>query len=227
MLKFILMMISFIFLLGCSDNDVFNQTKDVCKINFSEDKKDLENIPCLKPPISSQDFSSLSKLKNGWYDLDNLNFVIDNKEYLAPESHSFARIIGYFPVNQDYVYILMLQNMDMEGDGFAQTMTLLKAKIEDGVYKSIDRGYYVGTHRFNFSELIDYDSEMEMIDFRKISDIPYHGECKQDFVIHEDFSLNTRKVCTNKIDLDKNYIEEKQYKLDSETMNFVEVGSDK
>ncbi|WP_436861410.1 hypothetical protein [Acinetobacter haemolyticus] len=227
MLKFILVMVSFVFIHGCSGSEVFNQTKDVCKINFSEDKKDLENIPCLKLPISSQDFSSLSKLKNGWYDLDNLKFFIDNNEHLAPKSHSFARVIGYFPVSQHYVYMLLLQNMDMEGDGLAQTMTLLKVYIEDGMYKSIDRGYYVGTHRFNFSESIGYDSEMEEIDFRNILDVPYHGECKQDFVIQDDFSLSTRKICTNKIDLDGNYFEEKQYELDSETMNFVEVSSKK
>ncbi|WP_252719207.1 hypothetical protein, partial [Acinetobacter haemolyticus] len=145
----------------------------------------------------------------------------------APKSHSFARVIGYFPVSQHYVYMLLLQNMDMEGDGLAQTMTLLKVYIEDGMYKSIDRGYYVGTHRFNFSESIGYDSEMEEIDFRNILDVPYHGECKQDFVIQDDFSLSTRKICTNKIDLDGNYFEEKQYELDSETMNFVEVSSKK
>lgn len=53
-------MVSFVSIHGCNGSEVFNQTKDVCKINFSEDKKDLENIPCLKLPISSQDFSSLS-----------------------------------------------------------------------------------------------------------------------------------------------------------------------
>ncbi|MDR7017938.1 hypothetical protein [Acinetobacter sp. 3657] len=205
--KLYLVAISFIIfsVQGCSGAFETSEVKTSCQINLDEDNKFLEKAPCLDLPISSMDFEDLPKLENGWYYLEKTNFIVDENGFFSPESHSLARVLGYIKVNEKYSYILLLQNIDMEGDGPAQSFMLLKVDTEGNLYG----GNYAGYHRFNFSKNIEYNSETGQIDFKEIAKTPYHGECKQDFVINEDFSLKTRKICTNKIDLDRNYIEEK------------------
>ncbi|MFU8927476.1 hypothetical protein [Acinetobacter puyangensis] len=199
-----------------------NMNTLTCNTIFDEKNKDLKQAPCLQLPISSIDFENLPKLENGWYDLDKTKFTTDKNEFFALKSHSLAQVVGYIPVENDaFYYAIIIQNIDMEGDGPEQVFSLLHVN-NSGI---VEGGIYIGTQRFNFSKDIGSDSEMEQIDFKKIANIPYHGQCKQDFVINKDFTVITTKKCTNKKNSDLNFTEVNHYKLDTKIGGFKQIST--
>ena len=204
MLKIFNYLIITIILTGClTDNKLesnLSNSKNIAStcgaINFPEKYKYLNEVECINLPFDSRQKLNIKKLDNGQYDLRNAG-IVDKEDFfqLGSPYEDDAVILAKYQLNKDIISFIVLKNMEMEGDGFAQTYNLFSVRADTGtlVY---DFFYYVGFSRMSYEEEIEYNKNTT---YNLVNKKPI-DECIKNFRIDDFRNIRTEFYCSTKPD---------------------------
>lgn len=136
-------------------NDNITQTQlktdNGCSINFPKTEEHFTKAPCLTLPVKMSDFENYPKLTNGYIDLEKLSLPIDDNDFIHSGNYERTRILGIIPYDDTKVFLLLISNLDMEGDGFGQAYDLKLYNRDDGSDAN-GGGTYIGSYSLFYEE---------------------------------------------------------------------------
>lgn len=197
------------------ESNLSNSKMNISKcstINFPEKYKYLNEVECINLPFDSKRTLDIKKLGNGQYDLRNAK-IIDKEDFfqLGSPYEEDAVIIAKYPLNKDIMSFIVLKNMEMEGDGFAQTYNLFSVRADTGILV-YDFFYYLGFSRMSYEEEIELNKNM----IYKLANKKSIDECIKNFRIESLRNITTEFYCTSKPDK-----QVKKYKVSSDEVKVV------
>lgn len=204
MLKIFNYLMIVIILVGCStdnksESNLSNSKMNTSKcstINFPEKYKYLNEVECLNLPFDSKQKLNIKKLDNGQYDLRTAK-IIDKEDFfqLGSPYEEDAVIIAKYQLNKHIISFIVLKNMEMEGDGFAQTYNLFSVRTDTGTL-IYDFFYYAGFSRMSYEEEIEYNKNTiySLVNKKSID------ECIKNFLIEDLRNITTEFYCSTKPD---------------------------
>lgn len=182
------------------------KTDDKCSINFPKAQEHLMKAPCLTFPVKMSNFTKYPKLKNGYLDLEKLPLPIDNNEYLVSDNYERTRILGILPYDDTRVFLLLISNLDMEGDGFGQTYDLQLYNRYDGSYAN-GGTTYIGSYSLFYEEPLNYLYDTtQSFKFEDVTHLQSVGYCEVDFEINKSWEITQHNICKNFSDTE-NYLD--------------------
>lgn len=166
-------------------------------INFPKNLQYLNQVKCMDYPIRSEDVLDLntSKLKNGQYDLRTIK-PVDQNEFFSQDSEFQERwrIVAKFALSQDITTFILMSNLEMEGEGFAQTYNLFS--VNNKTAKIMARTFnYVGFDRREYDLVLDTSYDHNSIYF--LQDKSEIGKCTKEFEILNPKIIKTTRTCWN------------------------------
>lgn len=167
-----------------------------CTINFPEKYKYLNEVECINLPFDSKRTLDIKKLGNGQYDLRSAR-IIDKENFfqLGSPYDEDAVIIAKYPLNKDIMNFIVLKNMEMEGNGFAQTYNLFSVKTDTGAL-IYDFFYYIGFSRMSYKEQIEQDKNT----IYNLANKESISECIKNFRIEDLRNIRTEFHCSTTSD---------------------------
>lgn len=196
------------------------KTNNKCSINFPKAQENLLKAPCLTLPVKMSSFDKYPKLKNGYLDLERLPLPTDNKEYLLSGNYERTRILGIIPYDDTRVFLLLISNLDMEGDGFGQTYDLQLYNKFDGSYAN-GGTTYIGSYSLFYEQPLNYLYDTtQPFKFEDITHLQSVGNCRKDFEINKSWVIAQHSTCKNSSD-PENYLDSTEnLVLNTEEMYF-------
>lgn len=215
-----------ILLISCSSNENLKlnreKNQDSCKINLNDELSYINNSPCFDLPFGSSSNLVIKKFDNGQLDLRNAN-ILDKKDFFGmnylEDGEVESAIVARIPAKNNQVMVVIVNNNNMESEGYAQTYNIFS--LDKGTGKIIgERLYNVGFSKFVYnyditSFLFERKIPVNLESIIKIKD--YDEKCVKDFFIDKNYSLTTEYLCVDGDGDKKNHAEIKKQK-----MNFVD-----
>lgn len=212
MLKYGFVILISCMIVSCDKFKVDNASNSLCDDdNYIKVSKSLNYSRCLNLPVKYDDFKSIDKLNNGQIDLLNtkLPSVVGTKFY-SEYDYDVARILGYIPLNNNIFFLVVIRNVEMEGDGFGQVVDLIKVKTQN--MEVVEGGlHYIGYNKVLYEEFID--DEIINGSFKNIENKESYGTCIKKFNIQKNWIVDTVLECVHSEDEYMNYKKETQYNL--------------
>lgn len=197
-----------------------------CLVNYPKAQKDITNAPCLTLPVKMSDFNEYPKLENGYLDLDNLPVPTDTDEYIVSGNYENTRVLGIIPYDNTRVFLLLVSNLDMEGDGFGQTYDLKLYNKHDGSFAN-GGTTYIGRYNLLYEEPLDYLYDTtQPFKFKDITHIQSVGYCRTNFEIEEGWKIMQNKSCNNAVYPENNFSTTEYLVLNTEEMYFEQASND-
>jgi len=200
-----------------TNNDSFDNVKGVndsiaqqksknnnsCSINFPKKQEHLTKSICLTLPVKMSDFDKYQKLENGYLNLDTLPVPTDTNEYIVSGNYENTRVLGIIPYDDTRVFLLLISNLDMEGDGFGQTYDLQLYNRHNGSYAN-GGTTYIGSYSLFYEEPLNYLYDTtQPFKFEDITYLQSVGYCETNFEINKSWEITQHKICKNFIDTEK------------------------
>lgn len=187
--------------------------------------KELAQVPCLKLPISNQDFLDIKKFDNGMFDVQG------NRKYIKSKISNEQIQFGLIPYNNNEVFLISFSN-DQYEDGYPNQSfhiySVKKSNEKGTVYPVLSSPLGIVNYEFEEDELIKLGidpNEFADIDFNTLGEknIRIDDTCMMNFNIATDWRLTRSYTCQNS-QADKEIIDSFkeqfgfEYKLDSTDM---------